>query len=128
LLIIEHVPLYQPAVGDIVAIRRPALDTLVIHRIVGIEGTTDGLRLQSRGDAAPVADPGWTDAAAVEGRVVTGERVLGGLRGWLFSPLGIIATVLLALVLLEAIDALEEAGLAGRARRGPPRFPAAVVR
>lgn len=121
-LLVEHVPLDQLAVGDIVSIRRPALDTLVTHRIVGIERTTGGLRLQTRGDAAPAADPGWTDAAAVEGRVFTGERALGGLRGWLFSPLGLLATGLLALVLLQAIDALEEAGLAGRARRAPLRM------
>lgn len=124
LLLIEHAPTDQLAVGDIVSIRRPALDALVTHRIVGIERTPDGLRLQTRGDAAPAADPGWTDADAVEGRVVTGVRALGGLRGWLISTLGILAIGLLAVILAEGIDALEEARLAGRARRPSPESPA----
>lgn len=121
LLFVEQVPVDQLAVGDIVSIPRPALDALVTHRIVDIERTAAGLRLQTRGDAAPAADPGWTDGAAVEGRVVAGVRVLGGLRGWLLSPLGILVTGLLGLILLEAIGALREASLAGRSRRAGPQ-------
>jgi signal peptidase I len=82
LLLVEHVPVDQLALGDIVAIRRPALDALVTHRIIGIERALDGLRLQTRGDTAPAADPGWTNGDAVEGRLVTGVRALGGLREW----------------------------------------------
>jgi signal peptidase len=114
LLLLEHVPADKLAVGDIVSVRRAALDAVVTHRIIGIERAADGLRLQTRGDAAPAADPGWTDAAAVEGRGVAGVRALGGLLGWLLSPLGLLAAGLLEVVLLEGINALEDAGLAGR--------------
>lgn len=117
LLVLEHVPADQLAVGDIVSIRRPELDAIITHRIVGIERTPLGLRLQTRGDTAPAADPGWTDAEALEGRVVTGVRALGGLRGWVLSPLGLLAIGLLAVILTEGIDALQEAGIAGRAPR-----------
>jgi len=120
LLLVEHVPVDELAVGDIVSVRRPALDAVVTHRIISIERAAGSLRLQTRGDAAPAADPDWTDAAAVDGRVVAGVRALGGLRGWLLSPPGVLAIGLLAFVVLEAINALEEAGLAGRSRRPLP--------
>lgn len=120
LLLIEHVSADQLAVGDIVSVRRPALDAVVTHRIIGLERAGDQVRVQTRGDAAPAADPGWIDAQAVEGRVVAGARAVGGLRIWFFSPLGMLVMGLLAAILVGGIDALEEAGLAGRSRRPPP--------
>lgn len=120
LLLLEHVPADQLAVGDVVSVRRPELDAIVTHRIVDIERTPLGLRLQTRGDAAPAPDPGWTTAEALEGRVVTGVRALGGLRAWVISPLGLLAFGLLMVIMIEGIEALQAVGIAGRAPGPPP--------
>ena len=118
LLFIEQIPADRLAVGDIVSIRQPSLEADVMHRIIALQRAVDGVRVQTQGDAAPAPDSEWTSADEVEGRVVAGFRGLGGLRGWLLSPLGLVTFGLLAAVLMEGINALEEAGLAGRTRLG----------
>jgi signal peptidase I len=47
-------------VGDVITFRPPGDDTrTVTHRVVDVEGSGDDLRVHTRGDANPVADP-WT--------------------------------------------------------------------
>ena len=70
----------------------------VTHRVVGTIRAPGGevLGYRTRGDAAPAPDPAAVPAAAVDGVVVAGVPVLGALRAWLASPLGIATGLVLA--------------------------------
>jgi hypothetical protein len=71
----------------------------VTHRIVAVEVGADGrvAAYRTRGDAVGVVDPEPVTPGAIEGRVVGSVPILGALRAWLTSPVGIaVGLVLLA--------------------------------
>jgi signal peptidase len=83
--------------GDVVVVAR-ADGLRVTHRVValvrGESGEVTGLR--TRGDAAPAPDPEPVSPGAVDGVVVAGVPVLGALRAWMASTLGIAIGLVLA--------------------------------
>jgi signal peptidase I len=79
----------------------------ITHRIVAHATTPAGLVYQTRGDAAPAPDPALVRPDQVVGRVVAGIPGLGALRAWLFSADGLLAVLLAATILLEAIALAE---------------------
>ena len=68
------------------------------HRVVGVLRDEDGqvTGYRTRGDAVAGDDPEPAPLAAVEGVVVAGAPVLGALRAWMASPLGIAIGLVLA--------------------------------
>jgi signal peptidase I len=70
----------------------------VTHRVVGTVRAPGGevLAYRTRGDAARAPDAVAVPAGAVDGVVLAGVPVLGALRAWLASPLGIATGLVLA--------------------------------
>lgn len=119
-------------VGEIIVVRSSD-GSRITHRVVGIVrdgGSTVAYR--TRGDAIPAADPEPAPVSAIEGTVVAGLPVVGALRAWLASPLGVanglvVAWAFAGLGLLLADDrrrvlaARDRAGQAGRAGQAVAR-------
>lgn len=84
-------------VGEVVVIAR-ADGSRVTHRVVGaVRGAAGEVAAyRTRGDAVATVDPEPVPAAAVEGVVAAGIPVLGALRAWMVSPLGIAIGLVLA--------------------------------
>jgi len=84
-------------VGDVVVIARPD-GSRVTHRVVeavrGVAGEVTAYR--TRGDAVTEIDSEPVPVAALEGVVAAGIPVLGALRAWMASPLGIAVGLVLA--------------------------------
>jgi signal peptidase I len=98
LLVVEPADRGSLAVGTVIVARR-ADGSRVTHRIVAVEAGADGRAIAywTRGDAVGVVDPEPVAPDAVEGSVAGSLPILGALRAWLTSPLGIaIGLVLLA--------------------------------
>ncbi len=68
------------------------------HRAVGVVRDEDGqiIGYRTRGDAVAGDDPEPATLTAVDGVVVAGAPVLGALRAWMASPLGIAIGLVLA--------------------------------
>lgn len=106
LFVVEPADRAALAAGTVIVARR-ADGSRVTHRIVAVEAGADGrvTAYRTRGDAVGVVDPQPVAPAAVEGRVLGGLPILGALRAWLTSPLGLaVGLVLLAsLALLRVL-------------------------
>ncbi len=85
----------QIEVGDIVVYQ--ADRELIVHRIVEIDGDT----VVTQGDANNVADEPF-DRAEIKGKVLGWVPGLGAVVTVLKTPLGIILTLVLAFLLIEA--------------------------
>ncbi len=83
--------------GEVVVIAG-ADGSRVTHRVVLVvrndEGETTAYR--TRGDAVAAVDPEPVAPASIEGVVVAGAPVLGAMRAWMASPLGIVIGLVLA--------------------------------
>ena len=121
-------------VGEVVVIRGPA-ESRVTHRVVALvrDGAGAVTAYRTRGDAAATIDADPVGPAAVEGIVVAGVPVLGALRAWMASPLGIALGLLLAWAFLGLAALLGDERRRATASRteeppGVPLAPQAVAR
>ncbi len=84
-------------VGAVVVIEGPP-GLRLTHRVVGLvrdeAGAVTGYR--TRGDAAGADDPVPAASGSIDGVVVAGIPVVGALRAWMASPLGIAIGLVLA--------------------------------
>jgi signal peptidase len=86
---------YSIEVGDVIAYRSPtAPDTLVIHRVAGIENDST-LSFRTKGDANKTLDAYVLPAEAVEGQVKLSIPLAGYLAGFARSSAGYV--ILLAI-------------------------------
>jgi signal peptidase I len=119
-------------VGEVVVIVGPD-GSRVTHRVVALDrdgaGTVAGYR--TRGDALAILDPEPVPPASIDGVVVAGIPVLGALRAWMASPLGIAIGLVLAcaFALLAALlgDDRRRAIAAQAPAGAPARAPAQAV-
>jgi hypothetical protein len=120
------------AVGEVVVISRGD-GSRVTHRVVAvIRGPAgEAAAYQTRGDAVATVDPEPVPPAALEGVVLGGVPLLGALRAWMASPLGIAIGIVLAWS-FAGLGALlgddRRRALAGRAPLGAAARPDAVAR
>jgi signal peptidase I len=84
-------------VGAIAVIGDPG-GSLVTHRVVAVVRDETGVVVgyRTRGDAVAVVDPEPVAPAGVVGVVAAGVPVLGALRAWMVSPLGIAIALVMA--------------------------------
>lgn len=87
-------------VGDIITFRRPGHDTPTTHRIVDVRQSGGQLEFRTKGDANDNADPGWTPASAVVGRVLFVLPYVGRVVLFANTKLGFAALVGLPFALL----------------------------
>jgi len=92
LIFVKECEEYQ--VDDIVVFQSG--DELIVHRIIGMDGTT----LVTKGDANNVADEP-VDVAVVKGKMIGRIPFAGVLVSWLKTPLGVIIVLGAAFLLLE---------------------------
>lgn len=103
-------------VGDIVSVQVGPGKAVFTHRIVRLVPRSDGLWIQTRGDANPTPDPSIVPATAVIGRATAWIPIAGYLIAELSSPLGIALVVSTSASLLAAawfLESLEEARRVG---------------
>jgi signal peptidase I len=93
--------------GDVVTLKE-ASGTLVSHRITRIVQQSDGLYVETKGDANSSVDPVLTPVSSVIGRVDFSIPELGYLIYLLTVPIGVISVLSLALTLLFAVWLLED--------------------
>ena len=92
LLIVRQADAYQP--GDIVVYQAERM--AVVHRLVSV----DAQSAVTKGDANPSQDKP-IPVSAIKGRVVSAIPLIGYLVWALKSPLGVIATICAAVLLVE---------------------------
>lgn len=95
------------AVGDVVSLRVGRDQAVFTHRIVRLVPRADGLWIETKGDANPVADPAIIPVSAVLGRVELTIPALGYLITLLAKPEGILFLLGLAGSLVAGIWLLE---------------------
>ncbi len=128
-VIVESVPSYDLAVGDIVSIKVGPDHAVFTHRIVRLVERPDGLWIETKGDANRDPDPSITPASAVIGRVAVSVPRLGYLVTALSSPSGTgmvlgLAGLFLALAMLISPNAQSDRGSSlGRSSRGRSHVP-----
>jgi signal peptidase I len=108
------------AAGDIVTMRLPS-GTVVTHRVVRTVDTSDGLALETRGDANQASDGGLIPAAAVIGVVDAYVPMAGYILGMLSMPSGLVSIISTLGSLLLAIWLLDDMAAA---ERKPAAVPA----
>ncbi|MCI0583560.1 MAG: signal peptidase I [Chloroflexi bacterium] len=104
-IVVEPVDPSALGVGDLVSMRVGPEQAVFTHRIVRIVDRSDGLWLETKGDANATPDPVLVPASAVIGRVVVAISGIGYVIAALSTSSGLLlaggmAGVLLALVLL----------------------------
>jgi signal peptidase I len=105
--------------GDIVAFRTQYSDTVVVHRIVGVRSSPEGVSFVTKGDASPNPD-GWTvTPQMVLGKVRVAIPYLGFTAAFLHSPLGLALVVTAAFFLVFSPS--EVVGLLRNPARGSRR-------
>jgi signal peptidase I len=97
LLVAEPADVAAIQVGAVVVVNGGDGSRLT-HRVVDVVRGDDGrvIAYRTRGDAVAGEDPEPAPIAAVDGVVVAGAPVLGALRAWMASPLGIAIGLVLA--------------------------------
>jgi signal peptidase len=106
-------------VGAVTVIGGPG-GSLVTHRVVAVVRDEAGALVgyRTRGDAVAVFDPGSVAPDEIVGVVAGGVPVLGALRAWMVSPLGIAIGLVMAwaFAALRALlgDGARRASAAGR--------------
>jgi len=94
-------------VGDVVSVRVGAEKAVFTHRITRLVPRSDGLWIQTKGDANPGPDPSIIPASDVIGRATTWVPLVGYLIALLGSPIGVALMVSTAGSLLAAAWLLE---------------------
>jgi signal peptidase len=97
--------------GDVVTVQVGPDTAVFTHRITRVIPRTDGIWLQTQGDANATPDPSPIPATAVIGRATFWIPVVGNLFSELASPLGMALIVSSALSLLACdwfLEALED--------------------
>ncbi len=108
--------------GDVVTVAVGS-DRTLTHRVVDIEASSSGIVLRTKGDANASADPVAVTADALRGRVEWRVPLLGFLMAMITMPTGVVAlfsvgaTLLVAVWLLEDLEAEDEADVRRRFRR-----------
>ena len=101
------------SVGDVVTIEQPN-GVSITHRVVRLGEANGATYLETRGDANGASDPSVTPMSAVSGVVAAQIPMVGFLLAYLAVPTGVLsivllmATLMLAVVLLEDIDGARE--------------------
>ena len=127
-VVIEPVTPDQLAVGDIVSLRSgEGLTSIFTHRITRIVDRSDGIWIETKGDANRIIDPAITPATDVLGRVVLTVPYGGFLLKLLSVPSGVALMVCLAGVLLTCTWLVETAELERRRWPRPSTVPAAAA-
>jgi signal peptidase len=128
-IIVEPVAASDLKVGDVVSLRAGDEHALFTHRITEIHPESDGIWIQTKGDANATPDPTRVPASAVEGRVQLAIPYAGFLIALLSIPTGVLFLVGLAATLLAAVWLLESLELdkADRARITLPPDAADVL-
>jgi signal peptidase I len=93
--------------GDVVTLK-DAAGTLVSHRINRLVSTSDGLYIETKGDANNAPDAALVPVTQVVGRVDASVPKLGYLLYLLTLPTGILTLMCVALTMLFGIWLLEE--------------------
>lgn len=127
-IVIEPVRPDQLAVGDIVSLRSgEGLKSIFTHRITRIVNRSDGVWIETKGDANRIVDPSITPASDVIGRVVLNVPFGGFLLKLLSVPSGVALMVCLAGVLLTATWLVETAEVERRRWPRPATVPAVAT-
>lgn len=88
-------------VGDVVSLATgPTLETVFTHRITRLVTRTDGLWIETKGDANATVDPVITPVAHILGRVVVEIPGAGYLLRFLSLPSGLAASICLIALLV----------------------------
>lgn len=127
-VVIEPVTADQLAVGDIVSLRSgEGLKSIFTHRITRIVSRSDGIWIETKGDANRIIDASITPARDVMGRVVLNVPFGGYLLKLLSVPSGVALMVCLAGVLLTGTWLVETAELERRRWPRPATAPATAA-
>ena len=108
LVYVQPVDPAELRVGDPITFRIDE-ETVVTHRIVGVEGSGSALQFETKGDANEQPDAGKASAADVVGKVVFSVPLLGQLSSFLQTTagkavaVGYAAFLLLMFILPEVI-------------------------
>jgi signal peptidase len=122
-VVIESVAPEQIAVGDIVSLRSgEGLKSIFTHRVTRVITRSDGIWIETKGDANRTLDASITPAANVIGRVVLNVPYGGFLLKLLSVPSGIALIVCLAGLLVTCTWLVETAEIERR------RWPRPVTR
>jgi signal peptidase I len=97
----------QLAVGDIVTVQVGEQKAIFTHRIVRLVPRSDGLWIQTKGDANPDNDPSIIPATSVVGRVDTVIPYAGFALTLLSTGQGVLFLLALAVMLLAGAWLLE---------------------
>jgi signal peptidase len=106
-VIVDPVAQHDIAVGDVVSLRSGPVKAVFTHRVTRVVSATDGVWVETKGDANPSIDPSLTPATSVIGRVSVTIPYAGFLVALLSIPSGVIFVVFLAGVLLTLTWLLE---------------------
>ncbi len=97
LALVQPVSISTVHVGDVVVYRDGA--KYVIHRVVEIDGSADGMYLIVKGDNNSFSDPAHVTATLLVGRVDVVVHYLGDLVTWPYNY--VLAIVLICLLLAD---------------------------
>ena len=123
LVVAERIDPRELQPGDVVTVA-VGPDRTVTHRVVDVASGPGGTVLRTKGDANASADPVAVTGADVRGRVDWRFPLLGFLLAMITMPTGVVAlfsigaTLLVAVWLVEELEADDEADAATRLRRG----------
>lgn len=118
LIVVAPDPAGQYAAGDVVSLRSG--QSVVTHRVVGVETVNGDVRLQTRGDANDAADAAYAAPSDVIGRVELSLPVAGIVLAFAGQPVGIIAIMSFLGTLLFAMWLVEDT-IATRRETAAPR-------
>jgi signal peptidase I len=86
--------------GQVVTFGATAKQAPTTHRIVSVESRSDGLWLQTRGDANPINDPNLIAASTVSGVIVGHIPFAGRWLAFYQSPMGKVILLIVPLMLV----------------------------
>src|SRR5262245_54550837 len=124
-IIVNPVPTDALRVGDVISLRAGDDRAMFTHRIVEIQERSNGIWVQTKGDANAKPDP--TAVPAIEGPVGLAIPLAGYLIALLSIPTGVLfliglaATLLAAVWLLESLELDEVDRVRARVPQGLPR-------
>ena len=93
--------------GDVVMLKEPT-GTIVTHRVTRVVTLSDGMYVETKGDANQSADPSLHSVSEIAGRVDFTAPGLGYVIYLLTMPTGLASVLSLAMTLLFAIWLLED--------------------
>jgi signal peptidase len=97
-VVVKPLPFSEIKVGDVITYQISSGEPEVVtHRVIGVNVTQDGVRLETKGDANPIADPSLVREEQVRGKVWYWLPVIGYVtngvtsdtRTWLAQGLGV---------------------------------------